>query len=48
MKLDNNNTIKPAYLLLENGDRYDGYSFGANTNDSGELGKSFIKSLFKS
>lgn len=38
MKLEINNLV-PAYLLLETGERFEGYSFGANDNDSGELGK---------
>lgn len=29
----------PAFLLLENGTRFDGYSFGAKINDGGELGR---------
>ena len=37
MKLENENLVQ-AYLLLESGERFEGFSFGANVNNSGELG----------
>ena len=33
-----NDKIVPAYLILESGESFEGYSFGADQNDSGELG----------
>lgn len=30
--------VRRAYLLLQDGTRFDGYSFGSDLNTSGELG----------
>ena len=46
MKLENNKRI-PANLILETGERFEGYSFGANENDGGELGKKLINFVFR-
>ena len=34
----NDPRVKRCYLLLQDGTRFDGYSFGSERNTSGELG----------
>jgi hypothetical protein len=36
---------RPAYILLKNGMRFDGYSFGAPVDNDGELGTANITNL---
>ena len=35
---DTGSKMRRAYLLLQDGTRFDGYSFGSEFNTSGELG----------